>query len=44
LTIEEYEELVDRILDLQDALEVRRRREEGGDALSLEELKKQLDL
>jgi hypothetical protein len=44
LTIEEYEEVLDRIFDLQDAQEVRRRREEGGEALSLEELKKQLDL
>lgn len=44
LTIEEYEELLDQILDLQDAEEVRRRRAEGGETISLEELKKQLGL
>jgi hypothetical protein len=44
LTIEEYEELLDQILDLQDAQAVRERRAEGGEVVSLEELKKQLEL
>ncbi len=44
LTIEEYEELVDRLLDLQDAELVRQRREEGGEYLSLEDVKQRLGL
>jgi Lhr-like helicase len=44
LTIEDYEEMLDQLLDIEDAEEVRRRRTEGGKRVSLEELKKQLAL
>ncbi|WP_299431005.1 hypothetical protein [uncultured Meiothermus sp.] len=44
LTIEEYEELLDQILDLEDAQALRQRRAEGGERVSLDDLKKQLGL
>lgn len=43
LTVEEYEELLDILLDLQDAEIVRQRREEP-DYVSLEEMKARLGL
>jgi hypothetical protein len=44
LTIEEYEELLDQILDLEDLQTLRQRRAEGGERVSLDDLKKQLGL
>jgi hypothetical protein len=44
LTIEDYEEMLDQLLDVEDSEEVRQRRSEGGERVSLEELKKQLAL
>jgi hypothetical protein len=41
LSVEEYEELVDRILDFQDIEIIRERRREGG-YISLEEMKQRL--
>ncbi len=44
LTVEEYEELVDQLLDLQDAELVRQRRKEPEEYVSLEEMKARLGL
>ena len=44
LTVEEYEELLDSLLDLQDAELIKQRREEPGEYVTLEEMKARLGL
>ena len=44
LSLEAYEELIDRALDAQDVEIIKQRRSEGGKFVSLEEMKKRLDL
>lgn len=44
LTIEQYQELIDRLLDLEDAEVVRERRSEMQPGIPLDQLKKQLGL
>ncbi len=44
LSLEEYEELLDKALDAQDVEIIQRRRSEGGEFVSLEEMKKRLEV
>ncbi len=43
LSLEAYEELLDRALDAQDMDIIKQRRSEDGEFISLEEMKKRLD-
>lgn len=44
LSVEDYEEMIDQLLDIEDVEEIRRRKAEGGERVLLEDLKKQLAL
>ena len=44
LSLEKYEELLDKALDAQDVEIVQQRRGEGGEFVSLEEMKKRLEV
>ena len=44
LSLEAYEELIDRALDAQDLDIIKQRRSEDGEFIALEEMKKRLDL